>query len=61
MGRHVLRLLKFVIAYRGWHSLSHHDPAAKRAVLSLAAKGIVEWNEPTYQFRLVEAKVEFAE
>lgn len=60
MGRHMLRLLKFAISYPGWHTLSKHDPAARRAVNRLVGLGILEWNQPTHQFRLTQAKYEFS-
>lgn len=52
MGRHMRRLLKFVIDYPGWHTLSKNDPAARRAVHSLVDYGLMEWSAKTHQFRL---------
>lgn len=57
MGKHQLRLLKFVITYPGWHCLSKRDPAARRALNSLEAMGLVqverhEGTRAQWQFRL---------
>ena len=53
MGKHMKRLLKFCIDYPGWHSLSRHDPVAKRAMFCLVDHGFIEWSAGTYQFRLL--------
>lgn len=55
MGKHQLRLLKFAIAYPGWHSLSKNDPAARNAVQSLTSTGLLELGrheKAQWQFRL---------
>ena len=57
MGKHQLRLLKFVITYPGWHCLSKRDPAARKALNSLEAMGLVQVERhggagAQWQFRL---------
>ena len=56
MGRHMRRLLKFVIDYPGWHTMSQSDEAAQRAMKRLAELGFIEVvrHAPRdYQFRLL--------
>lgn len=45
MGRHMLRLLKFMLKYPGWHSISTTDTAARRAASRLCNMGLAECNQ----------------
>lgn len=54
MGKHQLRLLKFAIKYKGWHTFGT-DSSTVNAVRSLAAAGLIEVNKHR-QFKLMSGK-----
>ncbi len=55
MGKHQLRLLRFVIDFPGWHSYST-DTNTMRALASLDQMGLIERERETRQFRLRQAR-----